>query len=194
MCVFLFALLAVRYPPLLDRGFYLCRFIITSHACLGQPAKVNMFFSMVTGGVIGPNRMTALNLRTDPSCSFCGYAARHVCSSVVRMSRNVSHCLVSTHRFFPKRGLLGILMKPTHPCLGPLEFQACPIHRYLFLARRRLQIGKRRMTLVSATIVKGRLKLQARSTWMVLHLTQRLLNCDVRSGVLLSENTQNRRH
>ena len=35
---------------------------------------------------------------------------------------------VSTHRFFPKRGLPGILMKPTHPCPGPLESKACPIH------------------------------------------------------------------
>ena len=41
---------------------------------LGQPAKVNMYFSMVTGGLICPSRMTALNFRTDPSCSFCGYA------------------------------------------------------------------------------------------------------------------------
>ena len=100
---------------------------------------------------------------------------------------------VSTHRFFPKGGLLGTLMKPTHYCSGPLESQACPIHRYWSLVCRKLQIGNRRMTLGWAIIVKGRLKLHVRITWMVLHLTQRLLNCDVRDGVLLSLNHQNRR-
>ena len=88
--------------------------------------------------------------------------------------------------FFPERGLLGILMKPTHPCSGPLESQACPIHRYLSLVRRRWQTGKHRMTLGWAIIVKGRWKLQVRITWMALHLNQRLLNCDVRDGVMLS--------
>ena len=50
------------------------RYTLYSPKGLGQPAKVNMYFSMVTGGLICPSRMTALNLRTNPSYSFCGYA------------------------------------------------------------------------------------------------------------------------
>ena len=40
---------------------------------LGQPAQIN-FFSLVTGGLKCPSRMTELDLSDDPSCSFCGYA------------------------------------------------------------------------------------------------------------------------
>ena len=46
------------------------RYMLYSPKGLGQPAKVNMYFSMVTGGLLCPSRMTALHLRTDPSCSF----------------------------------------------------------------------------------------------------------------------------
>ena len=65
------------------------RYMLYSPKSIGQLAKVNMYFSMVTGGLICPCRMTAVNLRTDPSW----LCARHVCSAVVRMSRNFSHCL-----------------------------------------------------------------------------------------------------
>ena len=49
------------------------RYMLYSPEGLGQPATVNMCFSVVTGGLQCPSRITALNLRTDPSCSFCGY-------------------------------------------------------------------------------------------------------------------------
>ena len=64
--------------------------------------------------------------------------------------------VVSTHRFLSQaRGLPGNLMKPTRPCFGPLSFQARPNFRYSSLVRRRLQIGRRRMTRGWAVIVKG---------------------------------------
>ena len=77
--------------------------------------------------------------------------------------------------------LRGILMKPTHPCSSPLESQPCPNHRSLSLvadweAQDDTWVGHHR---------QGRLKLRVRNTWMVLHLTQRLLNFDARDGVLL---------
>ena len=85
------------------------RHMLYSPKGLGQPAKVNVYFSMVTGGLLCPSRMTALHLRTDPSCSFLWLCARHVCSSVVRMSRIFHHCIAPRARTdsFPSADCLG---------------------------------------------------------------------------------------
>ena len=77
----------------------------------------------------------APNLRTDPSCSFCGYAQGtfahqwYACPGMVPIASRREHAPI----LFPFTSLPGILMKPTHPCSGPLESQACPNHRYLSL-------------------------------------------------------------
>ena len=180
---------SLAFDPFEARDIWLrqMRYMLYSPKGLGQLAKVKMYFYLVTGCLICRSQMTALNLRTDPSCSFCGYAQGtfahqwHACPGMIPIASRREHAPILSHA-----RVTWVSMKQTHPCCGPLESQACPNHRYLSLVRRRWQTGKRRMTLGWAIIAKGRLKLQFRVTWMVLHSTQRLLNFDVRDGVLLS--------
>ena len=152
------------------------------------------FVTCVTcGGLKCPSRMTALNLRTDPSCFFCGYAQGtfahqwYACPGMFPIASRREHAPILS-----QARVAWSLMKPTRPCSGPLGFQVCPILRCSSLERRRLQIGKRNTTLGWAIIDKGRSRFWSRITWMDLLSTQRLLNCDVQDGASLSRNPRNR--
>ena len=86
--------------------------------CHGRPSM-----SQSDDGAEPPDRPVVLFLR---------YWARY---SLLISSTHAQGCfplplIVSTHRFFPKRGLHGNLMKPTRPCFGPLGFQAYLNLRY----------------------------------------------------------------
>ena len=90
--------------------------MLYSPSGLGQPAEVNMYFSLVRGGLKCPSRMTALHLSNDPSCSFCVYTQGTFAHRWYACPGMLS---IATLRFFPKRRRPGNLMKPTCPCFGP---------------------------------------------------------------------------
>ena len=159
-----------------DIGLRHMRYMLYSPKGLGQPARVNMYFSIVTGGFQCLSRMTALNFRTDPSCSFCGYAQG-----------------TFAHQWYACPGMFPIASRHEHaPILSQArvvwELDETDTSLFWFLG---IPCVPHPSVLAPCAQEVANWEAQddtwwARTTWMVLLSTRRLLNCDVRDGALLS--------
>ena len=117
-----------------------------------------------------PSRMRALDLRTDPSCSFCGYAQG-----------------TFAHQWYACPGKFPIASRREHaPILSQarvawdcdeadtslfwsLGIRSVPHPSVLVPGAQEVADWEAQDDTWEGLIVKGRLKLQVRITWMVLH-------------------------